>query len=410
MTSVTKVTLDLDEEGGNDVPSIVDGSIAEGIENEKCVVAQYRTTAKQKQLFTDHLKTCSREDIPIEWVIDIADETNGWFYATAYSFDDINQTLYVMVPDKINPTFKGNVQLDHRTVHLIECVDVKSMALFNKIVRDSVIKIKWDVEWFEEAEDGGEGNWIPSPARYYIRIANQLLVEEKAQGTDETRGFVIIFADLNVKLLRCHKSRGIDDYEWLIREGIVQSKPDIITSDSNAISPMQSPTARALSPMNNNHNSSQQEMISSSSSSSTIRKLAESARILKECILDMIDDRERKRKDDDELTNLFQGFTLDGDLDKGLELVKQFEKLKNRNNGRSKTPEFEEEEKLQNTITDAKYLSGKMEKSLVKLVQSGQEISLNTNDEIGDLKKTLKKLKRDLDEKEKELWTLRSAK
>lgn len=82
-----------------------------------------------------------------------------------------------MVPDKVNPSFDGNVLLDHRTVHLIECVDGKTDALFNKIIRDSVIKVKWDVEWFEEVENGATaqdwgnsegllGNWIFSAARF----------------------------------------------------------------------------------------------------------------------------------------------------------------------------------------------------------------------------------------------------
>jgi hypothetical protein len=36
--------------------------------------------------------------IPIEWVIDIADESNGWFYGTAYAYDDEENLLHVMVP------------------------------------------------------------------------------------------------------------------------------------------------------------------------------------------------------------------------------------------------------------------------------------------------------------------------
>jgi len=217
------------------VRSLVQSSIIDGVEDEKCVVAQYRTTSDQKDTFIDHLGTCPRSNIPIEWVIDIADESNGWFYGTAYHFDDTTQMLHVMVPDKENPSFDGQVLLDHRTVHLIECVDGKSDALFNKIVRDSVIKIKWDVEWFEESEDGtGEaqswaadgttGSWVTSSARYYIRIANQLLVEDKDLG-QESRGFVIINADLNLKLLRCHKGKGVEDFQRLILEGIVQSSP-----------------------------------------------------------------------------------------------------------------------------------------------------------------------------------------
>ena len=55
--------------------------------------------------------------------------------------------------------------------------------------------------------------------RYYIRIANQLLVEDKDSGQD-SRGFVILTADLNLKLVSCHKGKGVDDFTRLINEGI----------------------------------------------------------------------------------------------------------------------------------------------------------------------------------------------
>ena len=135
--------------------SLVDSSVQDNVEDEKCVVAQYRTTSNQKNTFVQHLSSHSKEAVPIEWVIDIADESNGWFYGTAYHYNDKTQMLHVMVPDKEAPSFDGQVLLDHRTVHLIECVDGKSEALFNKIIRDSVIKVKWDVEWFEESEPDG---------------------------------------------------------------------------------------------------------------------------------------------------------------------------------------------------------------------------------------------------------------
>ena len=225
--------------------SLVSASVVDKVEEEKCVVAQYRTTTQQKKAFVDHLAISPKNKIPIEWVIDIADESNGWFYGTAYHFDDATQMLHVMVPDKENPSFDGQVLLDHRTVHLIECVDGKSYALFNKIVRDSVIKVKWDVEWFEEVEDGAiaqdwgtaeglTGNWVFSSARYYIRIANQLLVEDKDSGQD-TRGFVILTADLNLKLILCHKNRGIEDFNRLVVEGTVQSTPEAAESAKQGV-------------------------------------------------------------------------------------------------------------------------------------------------------------------------------
>jgi hypothetical protein len=45
-------------------------------------------------------------------------------------------------------------------------------------------------------------------------------VEDKDSGQD-ARGFVILTADLNLKLITCHKSKGIDDFNRLINEGIV---------------------------------------------------------------------------------------------------------------------------------------------------------------------------------------------
>ena len=89
--------------------SLVALCVKDKIEDEKCVVSQYRTTIEQKKIFLKHLTTCNKQQIPIEWVIDIADESNGWFYATAYHYNDQTQMLHVMVPDKENPTFDGKV-------------------------------------------------------------------------------------------------------------------------------------------------------------------------------------------------------------------------------------------------------------------------------------------------------------
>ena len=155
--------------GSNDhEESLVDSCIRKGVEEDKCVVTQFRTTFRQKYDFENYISSHPRDRIPIEWIIDIADETNGWFYGTAYHFNDKTHMLHVMVPDKHNPSFDGEVLLDHRTVHLIECADGKSDALFNKIVRDSVMRVKWEVDWFEEdpaAPDSAKGRWISSSAR-----------------------------------------------------------------------------------------------------------------------------------------------------------------------------------------------------------------------------------------------------
>jgi hypothetical protein len=143
--------------------------------------------------------------------------------------------IHVMVPDKNKPTFDGEVLLDHRTVHLVNCVDEHSHAQFNRILRDSIIKVKWDAEWFEEDPDDGDemngvhrGRWVgPSPARYYIRIANHILVEDE-DSENGIKVYVMLVADLNVKLLHCHKGRGLEDFTRLASEGVVQHAPEAV--------------------------------------------------------------------------------------------------------------------------------------------------------------------------------------
>ena len=216
--------------------SLLDRSLQPEALSERCLVQQYRTTQEQQTILYDHSDGKDRSALPIEWVIDIADESNGWFYGTAYHYDDSNGTLHVMVPDKVNPTFDGTVQLDHRTIHLIECVDGNTDALFNQIVRESTAKCKWDVEWFEEGggdekllegvEDEADdvfGKWNETVAKYYFRITNQLLVEDAPEEGQTQVGFVLLTADLNVKFKYCHKERGIVDFNRLICENTVQS-------------------------------------------------------------------------------------------------------------------------------------------------------------------------------------------
>jgi hypothetical protein len=404
------------------------------VEDEKCVVAQYRTSTTQKNAFAQHLSSSRQNSIPIEWVIDIADESNGWFYGTAYDYDDTTRMLHVMVPDKENPTFDGQVLLDHRTVHLIECVDGRSDALFNKIVRDSVIKVKWDVEWFEESEDGqGEseswagdgttGSWIHSSARYYIRIANQLLVEDKDLG-QESRGFVIITADLNLKLLKCHKGKGIEDFSRLINEGVVQSSPDAAEVARSALSPVGTPShTPAVSGFRSGAESNTKAApyetgavdsvgtpLVSSSTLTPASKLADMSTGLRECVVDILDDRDRMKSESNQLAESFRSFALDGDLDAGLTLMAHFdavrakaERAREAQNSDVLVPDDADDDKIEAIADDAIYLAQKLERNLTKIVRSGGEVSSSAEEEIESLRRSLRKARSDLQAKEDEL-------
>ena len=232
------------------IESLATASTNDDVDQERCVVEQYRTTAEQKEDLIDLLASCPRDRIPLEWVIDIADETNGWFYGTAYHYDDTTNMLHVMVPDKQNPTFDGPVYLDHRTVHLVECVDGRTEALFNKIIRENIIRVKWEVDWFDEdttpngtpVKGNGpsqqNGRWIASAARYYLRIANQLLVEDEDFGEGDSRGFVMLTADMNVRLKLCHKGKGQEDFDRLVTDGCVLSTPEVLEAAKKSLKEM----------------------------------------------------------------------------------------------------------------------------------------------------------------------------
>ena len=386
-----------------DFESLASRAVTLAALNERCVVSQFRTTSEQRLLFESHLKTCkSYEAIPIEWVIDIADESNGWFYGTAYSFDDKNQSLHIMVPDKVNPSFDGNIPLDFRMVHLVECVDGKTEALFNKIVRDSIIKVKWEVEWFEEGEGGIKfdadsnvtGKWIPSIARYFLRIANQLLVEDTVMegngpngtlnGTMGGHGFVMLTADMSLRLKECIGGRGLEDFNRLVLDGQVQSSKE---THENAI-------------ISASKIRSQESADNSEGTNVPLRKLAEMSRTLRESIALLLEEREKLQMDKKKMVEGFEIFALQGDLDAAMKVLSVVDE--------SKTPiHMQQEEEWEAATEDAWYLCQRVEKSALKLLKSGDS-SGAAAEEVDYLRRNVKTLKRDLQQKEKEVEQLRA--
>jgi hypothetical protein len=412
--------------------SLVALAVGPNVCDEKCLVSQYRTTAAQKTQFEQLLRTNTKTQVPIEWVIDIADESNGWFYGTAYHFDDTTQMLHVMVPDKQNPSFDGQVLLDHRTVHLIECVDGKSDALFNKIVRESIVKVKWDVEWFEEEnpghDDGVEarGSWVASQARYYIRIANQVLVEDN-ESEDGTKGYVMLTADLNLRLLRCQRGKGLEDFNRLVLEAVVQSTPEALEAAQSSVpaiplwekggvtcvtpgGTMAHSAVKHKAPVHTGGTITDDRTAEDTPTGAavSIRKLADISRNLRECVSDLLDDREAAADDLVGLAKAIKDFTMDGDLDAGLRLLEQADVIvakKAKATAASKGDE--NEDPMDATASDAWHFAQKMEKGIVRLLKSGGDVASNASDELEQLRKMQKKMKKELDERDKELQQLR---
>jgi hypothetical protein len=296
----------------------------------------------------------NRNSIPIEWVIDIADESNGWFYGTAYDYNDKDQTLHVMVPDRSNPTFDGVVPLDYRSLHLIECIDGSTDALFNKIVRNSVQKIKWDVEWYEEEENStGEGAWTASVARYYIQMTNQILVEDTGQeSTSDQKSYVLLTVDQNIKLIGCQKGRGQADFDRLVLENIVLSGPDVVkeiterhAEERKKKTPSKSTPGMGQKDRRDAHQegskplADEPEIMTSpltkenvenlEMKSMSVRRIADYTKNLRDNIEDILEEREKNKSQLFRCARKFKAFALDGDLKQGLSLLEDFESVKN---------------------------------------------------------------------------------
>ena len=343
-----------------------------------------------------------RSYIPIEWVIDIADESNGWFYGTAYHFDDTTQMLHVMVPDKENPSFDGQVYLDYRTVHLVECVDGNSEALFNKMVRISVVKVRWELEWFEELNPtlkdqnfqeseivenyaGVKGRYVLSTARYFVRMANQLLVEDEGFGQD-SKGFVMLTADLNVRLRWCHKGRGAEDFLRLITDNLCQCTPDASTSaDIPAVTQKDRDGGLASS---------------TSSAPVSLKKIATMSKALRENFVDIMDERDHLHEDRKRLAKIFKSFALDGDLDAGLKLWEFTEDVETKEKSKDQN-----KDRMDRTVEEAWTLCQKVEKGMSKAATKDDII--DDHAEVEHYRRQQDNLKRQLEEKENQIRNLK---
>jgi hypothetical protein len=416
--------------------SIVDASIKDDVESEKCVVASHRTTTAQKEAMVEHLKTCDRTKIPIEWVIDIADESSGWFYATAYHFDDTTRMVHVMLPDKHNPTFDGHVLLDYRTLHLLECVDGKTDALFNKIVRDSIIKIRWELKWFEEDPDAPEavnpdeqvpGRWIQSIGRYYIRIANQLLVEDE-ESTKGDKGFVMIPADINVRLHHCSKGKGQEDFNRLVLENQVQSTSAAVeeanlplgatVGGAGAVDVPPIPPAsgdkqsKRRSSKSGTPNAAAEGVTSTPGSAKAddalvdgLGKVWDASKDLKETLSELLDEKEKEKADRYKMAKAFTAFSLNGDLDAGLMLYVKSEEIAFKEDSKKLMKSSEKDE--QNAVAEETWhLVQKVERGLGKLLR--QTAGADASTPAGTVERD-SKIRADLKKREEELSILRAA-
>lgn len=82
-------------------------------------------------------------------------------------------------------------------VHLIECCDGNSAALYKHIIALATREVKWRVSWWVESADGASGTWKSGIAHYFGRLSNMLFI--CADGTD-SRELEEVGVDENLKL------------------------------------------------------------------------------------------------------------------------------------------------------------------------------------------------------------------
>jgi hypothetical protein len=155
--------------------------------------------------------------LPIQWRVEVADQYNGWFPAVAVHYRVRDNSFQIIVLDSKDPTrecYNGFVPYDYRVIRLHQCQDSHSLALFNQFIRDSVLPIRWEIDWTESssfssfssfssssADDADQNRntalstfhpfsssfpqrWIRSLAFFFIR-ANNLLVTQSTSSEEE---------------------------------------------------------------------------------------------------------------------------------------------------------------------------------------------------------------------------------
>jgi len=119
----------------------------------------------------------------------------------------------------------------------------------------------------------------------------------------------MLTADLNLRLKRCVKGKGVEDFNRLVTEGLVQSAPD-------ALQEYREPTRN--SSYNNSNNTDNRSggsgsggrLGSSAANAPPIRKILDMSHGLKECLSDLLDERERMSADKVKVAKAFSAFAL----------------------------------------------------------------------------------------------------
>lgn len=217
----------------------------------------------------------------------------------------------------------------------------------------------------------------------------------------------MLTADMNVRLKFCHKGKGQEDFDRLVTDCCVLSTPDVLEAAKKSLKDM----------MGDRPGSTAGPAGGTAEKEVSVRKLADMSRSLKECVSEILDEREKVATYRVKMAKSFKQFVMEGDLDAGLRLLvdadevhaKQAKKLEALAASQEGDEVADEKDSFELAADDAWIIANKLERGTIKLLRQGGDGSQSA-DEVTFLRQTQKKMKADMDAMERELQQLRMGK
>lgn len=161
----------------------------------------------------------------------------------------------------------------------------------------------------------------------------------------------------------------MEDFIRLVNEGLVQSTSEAISTASQSLDIINNDLPPSKS--NSKYNQSNKSNDITNDSTVNFKKLGEFSRNLKECVADLLDEREENAKSLVSYATSFKLFTLNGDLDEGLNLLNNMDNIlkkeKKRSDSNEEISKQDDSHDMEAIAEDAWYFAQKLEKNISKI-------------------------------------------
>lgn len=168
----------------------------------------------------------------------------------------------------------------------------------------------------------------------------------------------------------------MEDFIRLVNEGLVQSTSEAISTAAQALNTINNDLPPSKS---NSKNSQSSKSNDNSANDSTVnfKKLGEFSRNLKECVSDLLDEREENAKNLIDYAKSFKLFALNGDLDEGLNLLNNMDDILKKDKNKADTNDQiinkqDDSNDMEAIAEDAWYFAQKIEKNIAKINGSNE--------------------------------------